>query len=266
MKASMPVNYLNDCLNNKVYQANELNFKVLNQIGFFIVKDYMSKSTINRFYEIYKKSIGTDAKRNVQHLTEVVFNLKSELANILNEKQFVEFSKQFYNGNVGLYNIRIVKKDINDKNPVFLHQDIGYHHGTTDRYSFFIPLTNCNEENGGLIFVPGSHKFGYMGDAGAINDEIIPTELMLATPSVSPGDVIVMNSFTWHKSGENKSGKERIYYDIHVNDSRDPSVKKVIVGESQSEYKIDYSSEILFTNSRMQRLKNLYKKLNLNYE
>jgi hypothetical protein len=64
-----------------------------------------------------------------------------------------------------------------------------------------------------------------------------------------------MSSFTWHKSGENRNGRDRIYYDIHVNKYDDPANKYIIHDDKPVEYSIDYSVDFLFINSRLQRLK-----------
>lgn len=163
-------------------------------------------------------------------------------------------------GGVGIYNIRIVKKDATDVSPVFLHQDVGYQYGSFDRYSFFIPLSRCSKENGGLTFVPGSHKFGYLGDVGAIKDSLIPDELKVITPTVNVGDIVIMNSFVWHRSGANEDKTERVYYDIHLNSSDDPASKYVLVKDDARDYVLNYANDKIFENSRLQRLENFIKK------
>jgi hypothetical protein len=59
-------------------------------------------------YDSYKTS--NEFYRTPFHLTEVLFELDHPLSSILGEDEFKTFTKNFYDGNVGLYNIRIVKK------------------------------------------------------------------------------------------------------------------------------------------------------------
>jgi ectoine hydroxylase-related dioxygenase (phytanoyl-CoA dioxygenase family) len=162
---------------------------------------------------------------------------------------------------VGLFNLRIVKKDKNDTLPVFLHQDLGYQAGRFERYSLFIPLTYCGIKNGGLKFYPGTQNFGYLGDAGALND-FLPDNYPRVTPEAFPGDVIIMHSAVWHSSDENTSLADRIYYDIHVQDANDPSTKKVLTGERSSPWQLTLTHDEIFQSSRTQRLKELYSQIN----
>lgn len=261
MRAKMPVDNLNKVSLSGDYIGGVLNEKILDDYGLFVIKGALPKPVIEKYataYTKYKNSSEFD--RNHAHLTEVRFGLDNQLASILKEPEFMSVAQRLFPQGVGIYNIRIVKKDKEDSSPVFLHQDVGYQHGSFERYSLFIPLTNCCLENGGLSFVPGSHKFGYLGDAGAIKESVIPQGLELVTPGAEPGDVIVMNSYTWHQSGKNQTGAERVYYDIHVNRNTDPASKVILSGSSEREYTLGYDVNDLFENSRLQRLEKFSQK------
>ena len=258
MHIEMPVKKINQIVENDQISGQEINFNILRDVGIFIIRNKLSKELIENYkkqYDLYKLSPEFD--RTPSHLTEVNFKIDNPLSNLLYEIEFKNLIKNFFDGNVGVYNIRIVKKDREDVMPVFLHQDIGYQYGSFNRYSLFVPLTNCHKDNGGLTFIPGTHKFGFLGDAGEINEKIIPPSLVQLTPEIMPGDVVVMDSCLWHKSGPNLTGGERVYYDIHINSSQDPASKFVISGKDNSEYKFNYDQNILFNNSRVQRLKKL---------
>jgi hypothetical protein len=209
-------------------------------------------------YDRYKASDVFD--RTPFHLTEVRFELSHPLAAILREPALLQLAGQFFGGDVGLYNIRIVKKDTTDLAPVFLHQDIGYQHGSMERYSLFIPLTTCDASNGGLTFYPGTHRFGYLGDAGGLRD-VAPETLRRPTPAVEPGDVVVMDSCLWHGSGPNVTGAERVYYDLHINPANDTATRHVVCGSGHSDWALSYDHDFLFDNSRTQRLRALYREV-----
>jgi hypothetical protein len=251
----MPIKELNNITNNNKFENDKINLSILNKYGFFIIRGLIPFNLINNYflkYNEYKLSNFFD--RNNSHLTEVRIGSSNSLINILYEDPIVKLAKSLFPKGAGVYNIRIVKKDNTDRNKVFLHQDVGYQYGSFNRYSIFIPLSNCYKENGGLTFVPGSHSFGYLGDAGAIRESILPIDLDLVTPNVRPGDVIIMNSYTWHKSDYNQTGEDRIYYDIHLNQWDDPSSKYQIKAGVKNKYEIDYDLEYIFDNSRLQRL------------
>lgn len=257
----MPISRLNLLIKKQTYVGASINFDVLNELGFFIVRGVLPIQMVAKYkteYDNYK--ISKEFDRTPFHLTEVKVNLEHPMAEIIREPSFIKIVQEFFGGNVGLFNIRIVKKDLTDVKPVFLHQDVGYQHGSFSRYSIFIPLTDCNRSNGGLSFIPGTHKFGYLGDAGELND-VAPAELIRPTPAVSPGDLIVMNSALWHMSGANETQAERVYYDIHINHAEDTATKYKICGVRESEWALNYDQNFLFKTSRTQRLRALYNQL-----
>ena len=257
----MPVERLNALLEAQRHVGPSIDPNVLKDLGFFILRGALPVEVCTRYkaeYDRYKASQEFD--RTPFHLTEVKVDLKHPMADMLKEPSFVKVAEQFFGGDVGLFNIRIVKKDSTDVAPVFLHQDIGYQHGSFNRYSLFVPLTECNQANGGLTFFPGTHKFGYLGDAGGLHD-VVPADLIRPTPSVVPGDVIVMDSALWHRSGPNETQAERVYYDIHINHADDTATKYTICGSRENAWAISYDQDFLFENSRTQRLRALYKQI-----
>ncbi len=257
----MPVERLNALLQAQRHVGASIDFEVLKELGFFIIRGALPVDVCARYkgeYDRYKAS--KDFDRTPFHLTEVKVSLKHPLACILQEPAFQALAAQFFDGNVGLCNIRIVKKDSTDVAPVFLHQDIAYQHGSFDRYSLFVPLTDCNPANGGLTFIPGTHKFGYLGDVGGLRD-VAPEALLRPTPSVVPGDVIVMDSALWHRSGPNETQAERVYYDLHINPADDCATQQTLCGTRDTAWAISYDPDFLFESSRTQRLRMLYQQI-----
>jgi len=251
----MPIKKLNALTDSLSYEGDVINYEILDTYGIFILKKHFTELLISKYLSFYHSySNSEDFDRNSAHLTEVRIASGNPLLNIFKEPDFNKISLSLFSQGAGIYNIRIVKKDSKDMNPVFLHQDVGYQYGSFDRYSIFIPLTKCFKLNGGLTFIPGSHHFGYLGDAGAINNSIIPEDLLQISPTVLPGDVIIMNSYTWHKSGYNVEGSERIYFDIHLNKCSDPASKYLISSNDSREYFLNYNNDEIFENSRLQRI------------
>lgn len=257
----MPVSILNRITSSATYDGKHIDRAILDSYGIFVLRKAISIEIILKYrgyYEEYKKSSAFD--RTKGHLTEVRLADDNPLLEILKEKEFRKIGAEIFPDGVGIYNIRIVKKDADDISPVFLHQDVGYQYGSFNRYSFFIPLSRCSKENGGLSFVPGTHNFGYLGDVGSIKESLIPNDLNIITPTVDLGDIVMMNSYVWHKSGKNEENTDRIYYDIHLNPSADPASKYILNDRDDREYALNYDKDVLFENSRLQRLEKFTKK------
>lgn len=146
-----------------------------------------------------------------------------------------------------VYNFRFIVKDAQSSGPVFLHQDVGYHIGSLPKLSAFVALSSVTPENGGLHFWLGTHKYGYLGDVGEINPDILLTKPRVICPVLAAGDIVLMDSALWHHSGPKVHGPDRILADIIYMRSDDPS--RAIPREG------------VFVRSRVSRLKEMQDKL-----
>ncbi len=84
-------------------------------------------------------------------------------------------------------------------------------------------LTPFNATTGGTLIVPGSHTAGNNpgGDIGYDISEPVASEMQ---PELEPGDVLVIDSRTWHTNGTNRSDGQRVgmavryaawWYNVH---------------------------------------------------
>lgn len=254
-----PISELIKNVNQKEYEDEKINFEVLKNLGFFILKDTFHQKTIEKYYHLYKNEIsnGKLLKTN-HHITEVKIHNNHPLIQLIHEDKFLEKIRDFYEGNVGADYIRVIRKDSENFKEVILHQDTGYQIGSFDTYSLFIALTQANKDNGGLILFPGTHRFGYLGDAGEINEGILPNNYPCIKTDLDPGDILVMHSATWHKSLESKNKKDRVYLEIHIQNIEDPSTVIEILGWRKSNWKLNISNDEIFNNSRVQKIKKMY--------
>ena len=83
-----------------------------------------------------------------------------------------------------------------------------------------------------MYLYPGTHRFGYLGDAGSINAEVPPSVWPVITPELEPGDFMLMRFLTWHGSGPFVSGDERVMTDFIYQPASDPSTREVVRGNS----------------------------------
>tara|TARA_B110001450_G_scaffold254683_1_gene280544 strand:+ start:1399 stop:2226 length:828 start_codon:yes stop_codon:yes gene_type:complete len=261
MKLTFPTDKINEVLKNKTYDSCHLDKEVLDEVGFFVLRAGIPKDRAHFYYGKFKEKydVGEIAKSKF-HNTEVAVLGIEVFEQLKYEQKLKQIWPRFFNGVVGNDFIRILIKNEEHIKPVFLHQDIGYHCGGEDQYSFFTSLSHTYESNGGLQLFPGTHKLGYLGDVGEINRAIIPSELPICSPELFPGDILIMHSATWHCSAINTAKTERIYIETHIISGNSPYCKNLIFGESTNESRADLDiskreMDNFFVNSRSSRLK-----------
>jgi ectoine hydroxylase-related dioxygenase (phytanoyl-CoA dioxygenase family) len=86
------------------------------------------------------------------------------------------------------------------------HREVQYQHLTASRpiaiQSIFI-LDDFSEENGGTYILPGSHLF----EKFPSDDFVIENQIQ---PALKAGDILIMNSMLYHRSGINHSKSDRL--------------------------------------------------------
>lgn len=251
-----------DFIKCKKFIGKKLDIKILADYGIFILKNAINQNIITKYREKYFNDYKLKKiKKTKKHLTQVSINKNHYLTKIIKEKELIRITKNFFNGNVGCDFIRIVRKDKKNKNSLFTHQDTGYQvGGTTNKYSLFIALTECNQLNGGLNLYPGSHKFGYLGDVGEISKKITKN-MPVVKSDLKPGDILFMDSNIWHNSPKNKNLTNRVYLEVHIQNADEPTSEIIIAGRKKNEWKFFGDKKNLFSNSRASRIENLNKKI-----
>ncbi len=254
-------------IESKKYIGTTVDFNALKKLGCFVLKNAIPENVIGEYYANYKKLLSSGLiKKDDYHLTLVELGAADELQKIVFNKDFFEVASKFFEGRVGSDFVRIVKKDSTNFSKVFLHQDTGYQIGGFEKYSLFIALTECNEDNGGLTLLPGTHHFGYLGDAGEINEKILPKNYPRITPNAEPGDILIMHSSTWHESPQSKNLKDRVYLEVHIQPLDEPTTRWEICGKRTSNWVLHANEDQIFKDSRTQRIRRMaaeLKKTNL---
>lgn len=251
-----PTEEISDLINKGLHIGYQINFDILNFLGIFILKSALNDEKVGFYKSLYEKS--EDITKTKYHNTNMTFPEDHKLTNIVREPEIVNIAKQFFGGNVGYAYPQIFRKNASDNKPVFLHHDSSYLTGRFERYSCFIALTDCNGSNGSIVVYPGTHNFGYLADAGEINQTLVEAYPHIQT-DLEPGDVLIMHSAVWHSSPENTARTERVYMEIKFQDANDPSTLKILCGERTSKWRLYLTNDEIFSNSRTQRIKNLSK-------
>ena len=214
------------------YFSNE----IFNLFGIFVFRSVFKKDEISFWQNTWNEFYNTKLiNRNVNlfNPVELLEVIPNELFEISKHDKILNIMEIIHGKNIGLFKTRFVIKDSHSRNhKVPLHDDYSYQIGWPNKTSVFLAINHVNGDNGGMRFYPGTHKFGYLGDAGEINKEIICKGWPSLVPSLNPGDFAIMNSSIWHESGPYIHGPDRILTDFIYQSSEDYSTKEIVRGEN----------------------------------
>ena len=246
--------------------AEKFDKNVFDKTGLFVVRNAIPAALIKEWKaewdSFYEKNLAAGRNVNTSNPVDLKEPLPPKLATIYKNDILLDFAEQVFGKDVALLNHRFVIKDKFSPGEIFLHHDYCYHIGLPNKASFFVPLSYAGKKNGGLTFYLGTHKYGYLGDAGEINPDTFNEVWPQVTPELQPGDFIIMNSSLWHKSGINEVGIDRIVADIIYQPANDPSGKELLRGSWQTDIFIQHENRMkYFKNSRVSRIIDLTEKL-----
>jgi ectoine hydroxylase-related dioxygenase (phytanoyl-CoA dioxygenase family) len=232
---------------------------IFKQTGVFIVRGAIPAAVVQEWQQEWGNFYESRLRdgRDVNRSNPVALNeqLPDRLKHMYREPVFANTLKPLFGEHIALYNHRFVIKDKYSPNSVFLHQDSCYHLGSLNKCSVFTPLSHVDKDNGGMVFHVGSHRLGFLGDAGEINPASFKFKWPKLAPDLNPGDFVIMNSALWHESGPNVSGIDRILADTIMQPADDPTGEELICGDWQTD--IFYSHvncAQYFANSRVLKI------------
>jgi hypothetical protein len=199
---------------------------IYRQTGLFIVRRAIRRSAILEWQNAWSAFRATleQEGRTTDPFNAVVVQEATPplLADIHRSPDLLDLMQTLY-ADLALFTQRFVIKDARSRGPVFLHHDYGYDAGWPEKTSVFVPLSRMTPENGGLSFYLGTHLLGYLGDVGELDPAVLDPAWPIVSPSVEPGDVVLMHECTWHASGPHVSGDDRILVQITYQPASDPS-------------------------------------------
>lgn len=246
--------------------GDTLQTDVYRELGVLIVRNVVPSEVMHewiRAWQAFQSSTLANGRR-VDPYNKVVLHepVPEELRGIHRHPVLLDFMERLY-PDLGLYVQRFVIKDVHNRDPVFLHQDYCYNLGWPDKTSLILPLGTMNAENGGMVFYPGTHRLGYLGDAGQLDPSVLAQDWPSVAPNLAPGDVALMHDCTWHSSPPRVSDVERILVQITYQPADDPATSALLRGSRRSPIQLDGIDRArLFRRSRTSRLQELQAQVN----
>ncbi len=239
---------------------------IFEKMGIFVIRRAIPGEIVSLWQsawgEFYKSEFSDGRAVNPFNPVAVDKNPPPVLENIHRNPALLDIIEQAFGPDLALYNQRFVIKDCHSRGSVFLHNDFCYHFGWPTKASAFVALSPMTAENGGMVFYPGTHQYGYLGDAGQLNPDFLDPAWPSICPSLEPGDVALMNSSTWHRSEPHTGGPDRILVDIIYQPANDPSGIELLRGQWRTEIFLPLEARgKVFSNSRAIRLQQMRQRL-----
>ena len=215
-------------MNNPIY----LDKKNYNKTGVIVKPALISDNDIeklinelDRFYKENKEFLEEGKEVNYADSEKTVINSLHRLENytgyFFNElskrDNIVSLAEELLEDDAELISIQAFVKPGSIGLPAPFHQDNAYWCiEPANGLTIWIALDYCNESNGMVKYISGSHNIGVVehtpslapGSSQIIEDENLPKGEIF-TPSLSPGDAAIHHTMNVHGSNPNKSGKKR---------------------------------------------------------
>ncbi len=174
------------------------------------------------------KQVGGMARNNILNL-----GMRSEIMRrMCEDERILELISAVVKPGIAIYSAKMVEKLPWDTAVCHWHQDEAYyrHNSRSDcRMSVWVPLQDCDEKNGCVWMMPGSHKLG-LREASQIEDgkvghcslgfangtEDIPGAIPVR---VKAGAIVLFHALTWHRSLANNSDQHRRAFIVSYQDA-----------------------------------------------
>lgn len=209
--------------------------------GFCIVKNFFSEDEIKELDKRLKDFLKNKSKilkgRDINRTSNNSINTMHDIdkhedyfSNFSKKKKILSLSKLLLNSSPEFRKCEMFAKPAKVGMASPMHQDnflwaVKNNNGLT----FWVALDYCNEFNGGLTYLKGSHKYGLLSHessfAPGTSQKIKENELKkiyneceTITPELYPGDVLIHHCLMVHGSNRNKSDMSRRGFTIQFKD------------------------------------------------
>lgn len=172
----------------------------------------------------------TTNEQDPNHLLQL--GLRSELTrSVCEDPRILDLITPVVKPGIAIYSSKLVEKQPFDKAICHWHQDDAYYRKNSEsscRMSAWIPLQDCDEQNGCVWMVPGSHKRGLRecinrgGGSGHCRLSFADgkDEIEGAVPiRAKAGSIVLFHALTWHRSLANHTDQHRRAFIISYQDA-----------------------------------------------
>lgn len=139
---------------------------------------------------------------------------------ICSDERLLALVEDLVHPGIAIYSAKMVPKVPGHSRICHWHQDDTYYHQkcpAQTRLSVWLALHDSDADNGGVHFLPGSHRWGQQPWSKqaegwcnlAIRDITEEQKAQAVCPRVPAGAVVVFHSLTWHYSDVNHSDRIR---------------------------------------------------------
>lgn len=183
--------------------------------GYTVLKNVLSdekltlfKTKIEEVYAQQEKEFGLENLKSIKEvdLARALLVYDSAFIELIQEPVSTEIVRSILGEN---YVLQLQNSIINRPNKAHhqssWHRDIPYQEYTLSKpicINVFYCLTPFNQKTGGTILLPYSHKFENFPSLDFVDENSIQ-------PSLNAGDVVIFDSWVYHKAGYNSSSKVR---------------------------------------------------------
>jgi ectoine hydroxylase-related dioxygenase (phytanoyl-CoA dioxygenase family) len=196
---------------------SELDYHIENikRRGYSVIKNHISLKKCDeystRIEEIYEKQKNAFGQENLKKIKEVdsarmLFAYDSKFLELITDIKILKFISAILGENyiLQLQN-GVINRPNKEHHQTSWHRDIPYQEYTLSNpiaINVFYCLTPFNKETGGTVLLPYSHLFPKAPSIKFLEENSIQ-------PDLNPGDVILFDSWLYHKAGNNSSNDTR---------------------------------------------------------
>jgi len=193
--------------------------------GFLIVPGVFTRAECAAINQEVDRIIVERARERGEEPTRATWVMQLGLQSTLTrrlcaDERFLTLVEDIVHPGIAIYSAKLVPKAPGDRKPCVWHQDDAFYsrHCASDcRMSVWLALHDSDAGNGGVHFLPGSHRWGLQPweqvGHGYCSRQICTVrpehEAAAVCPPVAAGSVVLFSALTWHRSLANTSQRFR---------------------------------------------------------
>lgn len=197
--------------------------------GYVVIPDFFPKKEVAAINDEIDRLRRKPGERDTTHAI-FQLGLRSDITRSLCEdERILTLIEDLVHPGIAIYSAKMVEKPPHSSLVCHWHQDDAYYQKLSlsdTRMSIWIPLQDCNEENGCVWVVPQSHLKGlrehemrakmHCGLSFAEGHEEVPGAIPCP---IRAGNVLLFHALTWHRSLGNQTDQYRRSFIISYQDA-----------------------------------------------